>query len=729
MPDTATVDLSTRSLSLRAATVDEDRRTVEAVLSSETPVEMYDWQRQELIDEILLTTGVTLPQQIPLLHNHDRFSLDDVLGSVRDMRADPAMQPGGLVGLLHFAADDEIAERAWRKVRQGHLTDVSVGYRVTQAVEIEPGQTAQVGNRQFTAGRRRLRVATRWVLREASVVPIGADRLAKMRDDSLSTVSRNQNMNARLRAHLETLGLSRDANDEQADEFYRELSDEQRSAADAQATASEPETRSDPPAPPATEQRAANPQAVSAEEIRRLLAEERARERQRVASLRQLAGEDVPRALLDTAIDEGWDEARASREFLQVVRESRIPDGAPAGHSRSRDSRTGVRSLAAGLMIAHGLDPVQRHLHDGRRVLRSDRLAEQDADYGHEFSRMSMVDIVRECARLDTGRNYRDPEEAWRAAVSGTSLDRVFTTNMYAMLVAGWEETPDTTVWCQVEDVPNFMQHEDIRMDAFAYPERLPRGGTAKHATAEDAYETYRIHRYAKQFVADEQDFIDDRLNALMMMPREMGAAARRVRPDLVYAELLANGTLTETTGALFNSTAETTAGGHANLTTAVLGSTGLKAAITSMGKKRIGKRVLNIRPRYLLVPMDLEFTARELLTSARVNHTGDTDAVFPDRNVLADENMMIIADDRLGANGCTDPETGTAYTGSATNWYLAGANRTVKVIYRAGTGRQPQLRSFQLDRGQWGMGWDINLDIGVKAVDYRALHKSTGAG
>ena len=37
---------------------------------------------------------------------------------------------------------------------------------------------------------------------------------------------------------------------------------------------------------------------------------------------------------------------------------------------------------------------------------------------------------------------------------------------------------------------------------------------------------------------------------------------------------------------------------------------------------------------------------------------------------------------------GCTDPETGTAYTGSATNWYLAGANRTVKVIYRAGTGR-----------------------------------------
>ena len=81
------------------------------------------------------------------------------------------------------------------------------------------------------------------------------------------------------------------------------------------------------------------------------------------------------------------------------------------------------------------------------------------------------------------------------------------------------------------------------------------------------------------------------------------------------------------------------------------------------------------------------------------------------------------------GAAGCTDPVTGTAYTGGAAYWYLAANQRTVKVVYRRGTNRSPQLRSFQLDKGQWGIGWDINLDIGAKAIDYRGLHWSAGSG
>jgi hypothetical protein len=53
-------------------------------------------------------------------------------------------------------------------------------------------------------------------------------------------------------------------------------------------------------------------------------------------------------------------------------------------------------------------------------------------------------------------------------------------------------------------------------------------------------------------------------MNAFSMMPVEFGNAARRLRPDLVYAMVLANPTMADT-GAVFNSTALTTAGGHAN--------------------------------------------------------------------------------------------------------------------------------------------------------------------
>jgi hypothetical protein len=76
-----------------------------------------------------------------------------------------------------------------------------------------------------------------------------------------------------------------------------------------------------------------------------------------------------------------------------------------------------------------------------------------------------------------------------------------------------------------------------------------------------------------------------------------------------------------------------------------------------------------------------------------------------------------------------TDPDSGTAYTGTAVNYFLASRpGLHAKVAYRRGTGRAPVLRSFVLDRGQWGIGWDVNLDIGVKFIDFRGMFKGKGS-
>ena len=176
MPADLTRDASCL-LQMRAATVDEEARTVEAVLSTEGRVEMWDWRSGEIVEEVLLSDGVDLPRQVPMLNTHSRWSLGDVLGSVREIRKDGT----DTVGRLHFAEDDEDSERAWNKVRQGHVTDVSVGYRVIASTEIQAGQTAKIKGREWKAGSRMLRVATKWKLREASLVPIGADEAAKMR--------------------------------------------------------------------------------------------------------------------------------------------------------------------------------------------------------------------------------------------------------------------------------------------------------------------------------------------------------------------------------------------------------------------------------------------------------------------------------------------------------------------------------------------------------------------
>ena len=97
------------------------------------------------------------------------------------------------------------------------------------------------------------------------------------------------------------------------------------------------------------------------------------------------------------------------------------------------------------------------------------------------------------------------------------------------------------------------------------------RGGTADDLATSDSKEEYKIARYSGKFTVDEMDIIDDRFGAIEgSTPSEIGNAARALRPDLVYAILLANAALVDT-GLLFNNTVITTAGGHANLTTAAL--------------------------------------------------------------------------------------------------------------------------------------------------------------
>lgn len=721
-------DLSSLTIALRSETINEEERSIEATISTDQAVEVYDWRAGEVISEVLLGSGAEVPSQLPLLANHDRWSLESVLGSIRGLRREGE----NLAGRLFFARDDASADSAWNKVRQGHLTDVSVGYRVTEATQIPAGQSATVAGRSYTAGKRALRIATRWSPKEVSLVPIGADSQAKIREVPPLNHGANP-MNPRLRKFLESLGLRAEASDADAQSFYDALPADQKVRADAAAKETAPGPASPPPANPAEGQRATPPPLPQTDPAAAIAAE-----RSRVRAIRLLAGSDVPAEVRDRAIDEGWDESRASREFLTAVRENRTAGVGPAIHSHSREADTSQRSLAAAcLMLNGGVDRtrcVGRPFFNGRGLIASaPQLTEQDVEAGRRLGSLSAVDLVRLCAQIDGGRFIIDPEEAIRTAVSGATFAYVFTTSMYVKLMQGWDEIIDTTDWCDTEDVANFLTHEDISVSANAALEKLPRGGTANDATMSDSRETYKVARYAKRFVVDEQDIIDDRLGAIMQAPVAMGSAAARLRPDLVYSVLLENPNLADT-GALFNATAVTTAGGHANLTTAVLGSGGLKAGIGAMGKYRENGAVLNIKPRFLLVPQALRFTALELLKSVEQAYTAAAAAATPSNymtvNILAAENLALRVDDRIGAGGVTDPRTKTARTGLDTNWFLsAGGPRGMKVAYRRGTNRQPSLRSFVLDKGQWGIGWDINLDIGVAPMDYRGMHKSTGAG
>ena len=757
-------DLTLRTFCVRAASLDEGSRSVEAIFATEEPVTVMDWQRYEPIDEILRLDGAEIPDQVPMLESHMRWSIDSVFGSARQFRIDGAQ---GLCRLYFAApmanvADDPI-ERAYQKVRGGHLRDVSAGYRALEFTDIPAGQSATVKGRTYTARQRTLRITTRWALREVSLVPIGADARSKIRAEHFGAPT----VNPQLRAFLESIGLRKEASEAEAQAFYSQLNTADKARADAAAAQSPNNpapaaggagttTRSEttPPAAPATQpaqttQRqdpSSNPPASPpatppnpAEAARQAAEQALASERLRVRSLRELAGQDVPAELLTRAIDEGWDETRASREFLTAVRSGRQnlagdPNYRPGIHSRSQEQDCTVRSLAMGLMIGRSnLDPIRRYTEVVDGTFRQIPNAEQNqdlqraADNAWHYRDMSLVDVCREALRMDGQRIPTSRSEMVRAAVSTHTLSAIFTTNFSAALLASYTDGADTTVgWTSEADVPNFQSNERAQMGKFGRLKKHTRGGTAEHLGTSDSKEAYKIARYTGQFVVDEMDLIDDRFGAIeQTSPADMGLSARQLRPNLVYAILLANEALDADSVTLFHAN-------HGNTTTGALASATLQAALTLMAKQRKNKRPLNLRARFLIVPQDLAWTAAELIKSTQLVVAGNTDLVKGNANVLA--NLLEIrADDRIGVAGVTDPRDDTARVGTATNYFLAArpgeeGAKTIEVGYLRGTGRMPQVRSFVQQQGQWGIGWDVSMDIGAKALDFPGLVKSTGA-
>lgn len=449
----------------------------------------------------------------------------------------------------------------------------------------------------------------------------------------------------------------------------------------------------------------------------------------RVAAIKKAAAghEDI----IAKAVAEGWTAEKAELETLRAGLSSGVRPFNPAIVSRSHEKDCTRDALAGALLLRSGVKLDSRVFASDAGFDRFPAWLRADIndpernrlmDGAHKFKHLSAIDLARECVRLDGKEVPYDRDAMFQAAFSGGTLTNIFTTSVNAQLIGGYMQAPDSTVgWTQKTDVADFKTNERPRLQTLGNSmKKLPRGSEADHEERSDQAESYKIFRYASQYVVDEQDFIDDSLNALDSMPGDMGAKAARLCPDLVYYILLSNPTLAATARALFNTT-----DGNIGSSSALSAST-LKAAVSAFMLIRENNVNLNLTPTHLIVPPTLKFTAKELINSSMIVIAGSTASERGNANTLSDEGLQYVADARL-ENGVVDPDTGTTGSGSASTWFLASTMaKTIEVAYLRGTGRAPQVRSFTLDKGKWGMGWDINMDIGAKAMDWRGLRKTT---
>ena len=350
----------------------------------------------------------------------------------------------------------------------------------------------------------------------------------------------------------------------------------------------------------------------------------------------------------------------------------------------------------------------------------------QLTDNGRQYRGMSLLELGREHLER-SGVNTRGMTRMALATQilnfrSGGSLSTSDFANLLAnvankRLRAGYQEnTPSYSRWARrAPNAPDFKAMSVVNLAGAPDLLKVNEHGEFKYGAMSDGKETYSMLTYGRIVSLTRQALINDDLRGFDRLIGAFGNSAARLENRTVYAILTANAALSDT-GALFNSTAVTTAGGHANLAGA-----GAAISVTSLGAGRAAMRLqkglqseeLNIAPAYLIVPATQENLAYQY-TSA--NYVPAQPSNVNEFRAGGRTALEPIVEAILDAN-------------STTAWYLAastGAVDTVEYCYLDGA-EGPVIESemgFEVD----GISYKCRLDFAAKAVDFRGLYKNPGA-
>jgi len=771
--------MAMQRVSITPRSIDLESRSVVAVISTPTPVRIYDRYSDKIVDEVLLSRGFRSQKPtLRMLNNHDDYSLTSVLGTVSEITPTDTE----VTAKLTFSAAEDV-NPIFTRVAEGHVNEVSVRavYLEKDFVEIEPGKTRSINGVTYTAADVTKRIVKRWTGKEVSVVIEGADANASIRskektqnetpkkgdEDSQLNRSRRtipntgaetQMLNRRALKYLSQRGLNPSANTATVETFVNRLSPlEQRRLVQRDSSASTLLVQSTTHttarqasastagagvgAAPIDASTASNGTATEPRSTVRSEAEIASQERNRIRSIRQLATGDVPEKVVEAAIENGLSAEQAGASFYEALRvksQSSIPGGNVGRTGIQVKRGATIEALQGAMLLKHGhklddkifqgesgqsmLETDARWLTRAARHLDNDQaIKDEDSavmDDSHKYARRSTVDVMRFALKAAGRRVPSDNREVIRNAMSSSILPRVFGPLINAQVLRGFEETPDSTIgWVPRKDVVDLRATEMIMIEFANSLDEITPGVEVNDLELVESGDSVRVRPFGKRFILDEDMALMDQVGIELIAPLKMGQMARSMAPDLVYATLLANPNMADA-AALFN-----TAGTRNNaLTGTAFGQAQLAVMEALMANQTLTNsdgsvRALNLTAQYVIVGRNNRYLAKQITGSATVTSaTGDM-------NPYAGE-YIVRSDARINT-GVRNPVTRAVVAGSSTTTFLAaaGGEHGLCIGQLAGTGGAPQVRSMPLSiPGRWGYGWDIKHYIGIGLAGFRGL-------
>ena len=325
-----------------------------------------------------------------------------------------------------------------------------------------------------------------------------------------------------------------------------------------------------------------------------------------------------------------------------------------------------------------------------------------------ELRGYSMVEMARESLRRESGStvNFGDNMELARAAINSTSTFPAIMSNLAnKSVMVGFNEAETTyQIWAGKGSNRDFKEAARVALSEAGTLELVPEGGQFKQDSFGEASARTKVATYGKLFSLTRQAIINDDLGLFSKIATKYGSAAKRLVNKMVYAQLTGNVKMQDNV-ALFDSK-------HGNVaaTGEALSVKAIAKAITAMRRQKgiQGEATLNVTPKYLVVPPELEMTAYQI-----VNSTAAVDGVNSGVANPYKGRFIVVADAEL-----TDPDA----------WYLvadATQHDTIEVTYLNGveTPRLETRQGFDVD----GIEYKVAFDCGVSALDFRGVFKNAG--
>lgn len=235
--------------------------------------------------------------------------------------------------------------------------------------------------------------------------------------------------------------------------------------------------------------------------------------------------------------------------------------------------------------------------------------------------------------------------------------------------------------------------------------QKVLEGAEFTRGTIGEGKEEYGLATYGRVFAITRQAIVNDDMDAFSRVPSLFGRSARDLESDLVWLQVTANGNMGDGV-ALFHATHGNLAGTGAVISVATLGA----ARAAMRAQKGVDKKqFINVTPKYLVVPVALETTAEQFVSSNLLASASGSVNPFAGK-------FQVVAEPRLDAS-------------SAISWYLAADPAQVDVVEYAYLDGQdgPMLESrvgFDVD----GLEIKCRHDFAAKVIDFRGLYKNPGA-